>query len=652
MVSWEQRQTATAITTTTTLTITMEEERDYTIAACESLMIDYCQYCITSSIIIHEKQEHTATEPSSMKINDLDTIPSTGTSASALLRFFHAFHKISDQLYTEKQRLLNLPLPLMVAATLADLAITTTTNTTRMILTSVSNETTTASDGVNYNKEIDERSNENHVSLNLMQQQQQQQQQQQRNALFQRLQKIWMEKQHELLQPPPSLSLSLPLPLTRRRLPKHREQTRYYEWSPTLLIMLMQSSPPPVSPSNPIDNTFLCHDDVPEHIQYATSHSIVEALHTHLNQRRKELLHQAVHAQQQLLLMDASIDTKQSKATKKLKRSNTHQINELPLHRLDVADTDSDDDSMDDNDDTDATNTDDTVPKNNLLVPNIDNNNIIDIPMFPSTTDKMNADWKQVQIRRKVPLDDGIIDDQNMSPSRSEKSMHVLQQHSANHCVPVTVTHMFDETKHCIGVPTDSCCENRIECIVCDQSTAIPADYRNERDGRLPNSTNVRVLPIDNTDNPVTDDDVENAVDDNLEQKQQLQVPFLVEMIKDLKQQLLQMDKERIEEQQLAKKAIQHERDVAFERIQALQLRLYISETRLQTYEEALQYHIESVHRNVATPPVLIKESYNANALRNVHLQPPTDSSSVGSPLYARRSGETSIVASPTNKEV
>ena len=168
----------------------------------------------------------------------------------------------------------------------------------------------------------------------------------------------------------------------------------------------------------------------------------------------------------------------------------------------------------------------------------------------------------------------------------------------------------------------------------------------NETGGALSNATNI--VPIDD----FTADGVENIVADNLEQKEQLQVPILLQTIEDLKQQLLQMDKERLEERQLAQKTLQHERDVSFERIQALQLRLYISETRLQTYEEALQYHVESVQRNVATPPVLIKEPRHAIASGNTHMQLPTDSSSVGSPLYARRAGETSIVASQTNEDM
>jgi len=37
--------------------------------------------------------------------------------------------------------------------------------------------------------------------------------------------------------------------------------------------------------------------------------------------------------------------------------------------------------------------------------------------------------------------------------------------------------------------------------------------------------------------------------------------------------------------------------------MQALQLRLYISETRLKTYEDALQQHVEAVANNVAASP-------------------------------------------------
>jgi hypothetical protein len=56
------------------------------------------------------------------------------------------------------------------------------------------------------------------------------------------------------------------------------------------------------------------------------------------------------------------------------------------------------------------------------------------------------------------------------------------------------------------------------------------------------------------------------------------------------------------EERDAYKKSRKIEQENWDERIRALQLRLYISETRLKTYEDALEQHVQAVAENVAHP--------------------------------------------------
>jgi hypothetical protein len=82
-----------------------------------------------------------------------------------------------------------------------------------------------------------------------------------------------------------------------------------------------------------------------------------------------------------------------------------------------------------------------------------------------------------------------------------------------------------------------------------------------------------------------------------------LSVPQWEGRIQHLERQLAEKEQQLLQERTAAHKLLQSETNLLHERIQALQLRLYISETRLQTYEEALRRHIESVAENTATSP-------------------------------------------------
>ena len=75
---------------------------------------------------------------------------------------------------------------------------------------------------------------------------------------------------------------------------------------------------------------------------------------------------------------------------------------------------------------------------------------------------------------------------------------------------------------------------------------------------------------------------------------------MLKDRIHSLELELLQKDKQLLKEQQNHAKAMRQEKECSVDQIQALQMRLYISETRLKSYEDALDQHIEAVSNNTS----------------------------------------------------
>ena len=556
-----------------------DDEKEYTIAASEALMIDYCNFVTTllnsdnDSDNDTEKEKEEALRAVTVATNDTGTDEAVDTITDPhpqLMLFFRTLHKDSDRLYTERQRLLNLPLPLMVAATLSNLATATSKG-----------EDTP----------------------------------QVRNSLFQRLQRVWMEKQHELLRQPKP----------RRRLQKNRaHQIRYFEWSPTLLLSLQPRSLPnhvatgthaaeeaPVMVASDHQRQRTTNDVGTSVAAIATGSTagcristcsvptcVAEALRMHLIRRRDELMEQAALAQQQLFLLEATAVSKRNKSAKSQSQSKCNSNKptlpvEPQLVNIDTLDTDVDSnhhDSTDDDDDDDgATNGSgniDLASTHNTGSNHCNEDICSDVLSFRSQVlTEENGVWKEVYIRRKVPAID---------------KRTVEEADSTIYDVPMNIS---------------------------------------------VNVTNiVSISNAESVDSEIVDHD-QNSHVHMQEDTTRLHLPTLLNTIDDLKMQLQQMHQQRIADQQSAQKALQHERDVSYERIQELQLRLYISKTRLQTYEEALQHHVESVHRNIATTPTSINDPVGnvAATLGNMHTtQPETNVSAIGTPLYARHTtGET-----------
>ena len=75
----------------------------------------------------------------------------------------------------------------------------------------------------------------------------------------------------------------------------------------------------------------------------------------------------------------------------------------------------------------------------------------------------------------------------------------------------------------------------------------------------------------------------------------------LEERIRQLERSLAQSENDRVAVEAKHAQELRAEQEKSEERIQALSLRLYISETRLKTYEDALEQHVVAVANNVAT---------------------------------------------------
>jgi hypothetical protein len=70
--------------------------------------------------------------------------------------------------------------------------------------------------------------------------------------------------------------------------------------------------------------------------------------------------------------------------------------------------------------------------------------------------------------------------------------------------------------------------------------------------------------------------------------------------IRQLEMELVQKDQQLKEERIMHAKALREEKERCEDSMQDLQLRLYISETRLKTYIDALEQHVESVASNLS----------------------------------------------------
>lgn len=108
-------------------------------------------------------------------------------------------------------------------------------------------------------------------------------------------------------------------------------------------------------------------------------------------------------------------------------------------------------------------------------------------------------------------------------------------------------------------------------------------------------------------------------------------IQSLQEQVECLKLALAERETLLQQERQSHLRKMQRQRESTEERIQALQLRLYISETRSRNYEEALEAHVQAVANNVALTPRKSKRGTDRDDENSTE-----DGSSSSKPLYSR----------------
>jgi len=86
---------------------------------------------------------------------------------------------------------------------------------------------------------------------------------------------------------------------------------------------------------------------------------------------------------------------------------------------------------------------------------------------------------------------------------------------------------------------------------------------------------------------------------------------YLRKKVEHLELEILMKDQQLQKERISHTKALQLEQERFHERNQALQLHLYISETRLKTFEDALTSHIDAVKKNTAQRTTTSSKQYN-----------------------------------------
>ena len=129
-----------------------------------------------------------------------------------------------------------------------------------------------------------------------------------------------------------------------------------------------------------------------------------------------------------------------------------------------------------------------------------------------------------------------------------------------------------------------------------------------------------------------------------------VKVTQLQQHVQYLETQLAQYQRLLEQERIRGEKLYREEKESSQERIQALQLRLYIAETRLKVFEDALQQHVDTVHENVAhsskqhleTSPrgmrttSLLSSSPSETRIHGPRVPTQKDSSLEHRPLYSR----------------
>jgi hypothetical protein len=244
------------------------------------------------------------------------------------------------------------------------------------------------------------------------------------------------------------------------------------------------------------------------------------------------------------------------------------------------------------------------------------------------TQDK-DSSWKQVKSKRAVRTTETKMSEENETRARQESTKRTLQQNEAK-----AVSDL--ESQHDNEGEDGNQDFDRVSESWSTERKAVPTETRSAQHTERPptSSSNENhpksIATYTDTIATMTRSSLTHFEQDFL----QTTIQTLQQQVQQLQAQLAQHELLLTQERQAHSKALQqHE-----ERMQALQLKCYISETRGRAFEEALEQHNAAVANNVAlTTPRKFATTRRLNNETDAPSDVSTDATS-NKPLYSRAS--------------
>jgi hypothetical protein len=191
--------------------------------------------------------------------------------------------------------------------------------------------------------------------------------------------------------------------------------------------------------------------------------------------------------------------------------------------------------------------------------------------------------------------------------------------------LPVDTTNLQKATENVVSINTECKRENCLETLTCPSGENKDTEACSENTACLLTESSSPKRPCISTvskaaaevsfdvsrfvDEPSSSHENVHAQFPHAVSEEQGEIQVLRAKVQEL--QLLTASQQKLweEERDAYKKSWKVEQEKWDERVRALQLRLYISETRLKTYEDALEQHVQAVAENVAHPTTPTKRA-------------------------------------------
>jgi hypothetical protein len=239
------------------------------------------------------------------------------------------------------------------------------------------------------------------------------------------------------------------------------------------------------------------------------------------------------------------------------------------------------------------------------------------------TQDK-DSSWCQVKSKRAVRTTETKVSEENETRALQESTKRTLQQNGAKAVSDLESQHDNEEE---VGNPEF----DRVSESWSTEKTVVPTETRSaQHTERPPTSSNENHFKSIATNTDTIATMTRSSPTQNEQDFLQTTIQTLQQQVQQLQAQLAQHEFLLAQERQAHSKVLQqHE-----ERMQALQLKCYISETRGRAFEEALEQHNAAVANNVAlTTPR--KFSNETDAPSDVSTDATTNQ-----PLYSRATSQ------------